>query len=775
MHSFEYILILLAAVLVSNLISQRFPRISTPLVQIALGVVLVATPFPFEGGLDPELFLILFIAPLLFEEAKRSNRQALWNLRRPILSLAVGLVFATCMSVGFAFHWLVPSVPLAAAFAFAAALAPTDVVAVLSLEETATISRDQSELLKGEGLLNDAASIVSFQFAIAAVLTASFSPVNASVSFIFMFLGGMLVGVGLMLLRYVLMRMITNSGVESSTFFVLFEIITPCLVFLVAEVIHVSGIIAVVAAGITYASYSPKGTTPVSARNTIVSSSVWAVVTFTLNGLCFLMLGAQIPQIVGDLMARADVDFIFLGLIILLVLIVILAVRYIWALILHRHDNLTDEEDLAEAAASVAFTSLASLPVVDTDASAASTPGAAGASAPGGAPFAPPPIPPESFTERRRPSLAEQRQLREERRQARQADRQEAHADPKYWRHHIIDALQLTIAGPKGAITLALVFGIPLLMPDGGAFPERDIIMFVASGVILLSLTMTSIVMPFISPKKADEHKQEDEINAMIMIFRRVINELLDNAHPDDMPITNEVIRQYDERIRRLQTTKTLEDSEELQLRAQIASWERQNTLELIAEGRVGIWLGMFYLNSLSRQLARLEHHSTLRESLRALGDQLVLLYRRWRLILKLRQQNPDYGKLESRLQLRGLQIENLNFVLRRLEVLQQELDEMQGETPLSTHLVGHFVFDTNQQLSQSRRRFRSRMRMLTASADVHAELERQELRLTMRALQWERDAINDALRADQISRSTAKEMYDSVAAMELDIEGFIE
>jgi CPA1 family monovalent cation:H+ antiporter len=312
-------------------------------------------------------------------------------------------------------------------------------------------------------------------------------------------------------------------------------------------------------------------------------------------------------------------------------------------------------------------------------------------------------------------------------------------------------------------------------MPDGGAFPERDIIMFVASGVILLSLTMTSIVMPFISPKKVDEHKQEDEINAMITIFRSVINELLENAHPDDMPITNEVIRQYDERIRRLQTTKTLEDSEELQLRAQIASWERQNTLDLIAEGRVGIWLGMFYLNSLSRQLARLEHHSTLWESLRALGDQLVLLYRRWRLILRLRQQNPDYGKPESRLQLRGLQIENLNFVLRRLEALQQELDEMQGETPISTHLVGHFVFDTNQQLSQSRRRFRSRMRMLTASADIHAELERQELRLTMRALQWERDAINDALRADQISRSTAKEMFDSVAAMELDIEGFIE
>jgi CPA1 family monovalent cation:H+ antiporter len=809
MHEFEYILILLAAVLVSNLFGQRFPRVSTPLMQVALGVVLVASPvIPFEGGgLDPDLFLILFIAPMLFEEAKRSDKQALWRLRQPILSLAIGLVFATVMSVGFVLDRLVPSIPMAAAFAFAAALAPTDVVAVLSLKDTSTIPLVQHEILKGEGLLNDAASIVSFQFAIAAALTASFSLLNASASFVVMFIGGLALGVGLMLLRWVAMRFVTKSGMESSTFFVLFEIITPCLVYLVAEMAHVSGIVAVVAAGITY-SFSPRGNTPLTARNAIVSSSAWSVIVFTLNGLCFLMLGAQLPHVIYDFLQRGDIAFAYLGLCMLVMLSVILLVRFVWAFIMARNVDMTDLGDSLSVAAAAAEAEALAAAEAETEAQAAAVEVSAEVvssveavlaelafvQSPPDLPDASDPLaPPDPTGPSAQPGLDSDTDPHDgqgdglaERvagwrgrwasvRQSRREQREKARSDPKYLAHHLFEAMLLTVAGPKGSITLALVFGIPLTLADGSPFPERDLIIFIASGVILMSLSLTSIAMPLVSPKQSPRLRLDDEVDAMIGIYRQVIHELLEHAGDDDQAVTNEVVRQYNERIGRLQATHSLEDSEELQLRAQIVTWERQHTLELVSEGRVGTWLGMYYLNFLGRQLARLEHHSTLRESAKAFVDQMSRIFRRWRLIRDARRDNPAYGKVISRLQLRGLMIENLNYVLYRLEAMQQDPGDADGEASLSPQLVDRFVFSASQQLARSSQRFRSRIRLLTGTAEGQAERERRELRLSIRAMEWEREAIADAVQAEAISRSTAKEMFDSVAAMELDIEGFLE
>ncbi|MDR2957549.1 MAG: sodium:proton antiporter [Coriobacteriales bacterium] len=743
MHSFEYILVLLAAVLVSSLIGLRFPKVYTPLVQVALGIILVATPIPFEGVvLDPALFMILFIVPIDFDEAKRSNKQALWTLRRPIMSLAIGLVFATTLVLAFSLNWLVPSIPLAACFAFAAALSPTDVVAVFSLDETSTIKPGQDEVVKGEGLMNDASGVVCFQFAIAAVLTASFSLINVSLSFIYMFFGGVLVGVGLMLLRHLIIRMMVKSGVESSTFYVLFEIITPCLVYLISELIGVSGIIAVVAAGIAY-SFTPSERTPVSARNTIVSTSAWSVIMFVLNGLCFLMLGTQLPFATSAMLARTDISLPFLVLCIFIIQGVTLMVRFAWLLAQRRNTNLTTDID------ALRLKQHAPLPLTvppDT------------------------PEPSQNLT-----GFAVWKERMSMRRQVNKTERRQAHADPKYWRHHFVDAFQMTFAGPKGAITLAMIFAIPMLLPDGSLFPERDIIVFVASGVILLSLITTRIVLPFICPKTYQSDRQEAEVDTMVGIFRFVVDQLLEHAKTGDISLANAVISEYDERIQRLQTSRTLEDSEELQLRAQIVLYERQNTLNLISEGRVGTFLGMLYLNNLSRQLACLEHHSTFRESIRAVGDQFVRLYRRWAFVRHARRDNRSIGQSEGKLQVRGLRVENLKFVMQRLGELQQELADTPEENNLSSRLIDRYVLDANHQLTRTSQRIQSLMLMLTNATELQAERERKELRLSMKAMEWERQAIAEALQSERISRQTAKEMYDSVAAMELDIEGFLE
>ena len=131
MEFLELTLLMLAAVLLSSVIDQLVPKVSSPLIQIALGLgiaLLMGTQITID--FDPNLFLVLLIAPLLYDESKNLDKKALWQNRRPVLSLAVGLVIASALIVVFAVNWLIPSVSLSAAFALGAALGPTDAVSV---------------------------------------------------------------------------------------------------------------------------------------------------------------------------------------------------------------------------------------------------------------------------------------------------------------------------------------------------------------------------------------------------------------------------------------------------------------------------------------------------------------------------------------------------------------------------------------------------------------------------------------------------------------------
>lgn len=267
-------LLLLAAVLVSSVIDQLVPKISSPLIQILLGLgiaLLASSQIKIE--LDDKLFLVLFIAPLLYDEAKNIDKASLWRNRKPVLSLAIGLVLATALVVGFAVHWLVPSISLFAAFALGAALGPTDAVAVASLSKETSISSRSKSILEGESLINDASGIVAFQFAIAAAVTGTFSLVDATADFLFSFFGGILMGIALGYLGNFLVRKVRSWGLENTTFHVLFEVFTPFIVYLVANALHTSGILAVVAAGLVNV-ISPRIIGPSISRMNIVSTVV---------------------------------------------------------------------------------------------------------------------------------------------------------------------------------------------------------------------------------------------------------------------------------------------------------------------------------------------------------------------------------------------------------------------------------------------------------------------------------------------------------------------
>ena len=472
MEMLEFVLLLLAAVLVSAVLDQMMPRVSLPLVQIAIGaIVILLVGTPVDVAIDPELFLVLFIAPLLFDESRHASKRGLWDNKGSIVSLAIGLVIVTVLVVGFVLNWIEPSIPLAAAFALGAALGPTDAVAVTALGKDIRLTGRQKSLLSGEALINDASGVVSFQFAIAAAVTGAFSLVDAAQSFAISFFGGVAIGLIAGFLALLAMKAIRGYGYESITVHVVFEVFTPFIVFLAAEHFGASGILAVVAAGLLI-TLLPQKPTPVAARLKIASNSVWETLVFVINGVVFVMLGMQLPKAIMPSWRSDEVSSLLLCGLVLLVTALVVGVRFIWVLVMERCDS---------------------------------------------------------------------------------------SAKRHTGKQLVRDALVTTLSGPKGAVTLSIIMTIPFTLSTGEAFPQRDTLIFLASGVILCTLLLANFVVPVLAPKEdSPDETEEQDVNAVtIDILKRVIRQLREQKTPQNESSTQIVIRQYSERIKRLRRQNT--------------------------------------------------------------------------------------------------------------------------------------------------------------------------------------------------------------------------
>ena len=339
MEVFEFVLIILTCVVASSVLDE-FSRISIPVLQVIIGlIVALILPGVQEIRIDSELFLVLFIAPLLFNETREANPAALWKNRGSILSLAIGLVIAIVLSVGFALHLLVPSIPLAAAFAFAAALGPTDAATVTALRSSVHLSNRQRTLLSGESLINDASGVVAFQFSVAAAVTGAFSALAATQSFAVLFIGGIVIGLMAGTLFSLLMAILSRMGFDDTTAHVLYEVISPFLIYLFAELCHVSGILAVVAGGLVMAQTTRRDTftSTTAARQKLVSDNFWRIISFLINGTVFVLLGMQLPLAVTPGFNGGLSIFQILGVIATMTLI-LEGMRFLWLLVLEiRH------------------------------------------------------------------------------------------------------------------------------------------------------------------------------------------------------------------------------------------------------------------------------------------------------------------------------------------------------------------------------------------------------------------------------------------------------
>ncbi len=334
MELFELILLLLACVMASSVLDQMISRLSLPLLQIGIGLVAaLLMPQLASIRVDSELFMMLFIAPLLFREAKETSRISLWSNRWSILSMAIALVIASVLAAGFILHWIIPSITLAAAFACAAALGPTDAAAVSALGSTISLTERQATLLSGEALINDASGVVSFQFAIAAAVTGAFSLAEAAGSFAILFFGGILIGLVLGVLAKTAINFLRRRGYVSTTVHVIYEVLSPFLIFLAAEELHVSGILAVVAAGLVMQEHSIRMVSSETARHQMVSNSFWEVIVFLINGILFVMLGMQLPKVMQP-QAMSGIRPSVVILAMLAVTAVIILMRFIWVSVL---------------------------------------------------------------------------------------------------------------------------------------------------------------------------------------------------------------------------------------------------------------------------------------------------------------------------------------------------------------------------------------------------------------------------------------------------------
>lgn len=415
MHSIEVVLAMLLAVVASGYLVRTVPfSTPLPLIQIALGAVIAAVTT--RGVvLDPEIFFLLFLPPLLFLDGWRIPKTGLFRDKAIILELAFGLVIFTVIGAGFLVHWMIPAMPLAVAFALAAIVSPTDPVAISSIAARAPIPKRLMQILQGESLLNDASGLVCFRFAVAAVMTGSFSIGSASLTLVWVTLAGLGVGVGVTLgVSYAHLWLSRQFGEESGSS-ILVNLLMPFAAYLIAEGLDASGILAAVASGITMSYVELTGRALATTR--VQRTAVWETVQFALNGIMFVLLGEQLPGILRG--AAASVEETghrsawWLLVYVLAIGAILIVLRFCWVWGAWR----------------------LSLYMAHRRGEALPKPG---------------------------------------------------------WR--IIAAMSL--AGVRGAITLAGVLTLPLLLPDGSAFPARDLVIFLAAAVILLSLLLASVALP---------------------------------------------------------------------------------------------------------------------------------------------------------------------------------------------------------------------------------------------------------------------------------------
>lgn len=288
--------VLLAAIVVVAIIAKRF-AIPYPIAFVIGGSLLAFAPQLPPIEIDPNLVFVIFLPPLLFAGGWLTDWKAFKANARPIGLLAIGLVVATTGAVGVVAHALMPQIGWASAFVLGAVISPPDAVAAGAVFERFSVPSRILAILDGEGLVNDATALVIFRFGVAAVLTGTFSLLNASVAFVGVAVGGIALGLAFGYVMVKTLLLLRKFELSDHLIDTAIQLILPYTIYICGDALHVSGVLATVTAGIFI---SRRANRIFDAEGRIVQFAVWDLLIFLLNGFVFLLIGLELRSIVHD-------------------------------------------------------------------------------------------------------------------------------------------------------------------------------------------------------------------------------------------------------------------------------------------------------------------------------------------------------------------------------------------------------------------------------------------------------------------------------------------
>jgi CPA1 family monovalent cation:H+ antiporter len=494
---FERLLILVVVIAIVVTLSRRVSA-PWPVLLVVAGLALSFVPEFANVELEPDLVLVVVLPPLLFGAAWYTPVHEFRRYRRAILMLSVGLVLFTVCVVGITAAAAVSALPLAAAFALGAIVAPPDAIAAVAVLRTLAVPRKMVTILEGESLVNDATALTAYGVSVAAAVSGVFEPGQAILEFGWAVASGISVGIGVAVICGAIWARLFDPPVEISL-----SLVIPYLAYLPAEQIHGSGVIAVVSAGL-YLGYRSSRILASDAR--VLGTSVWEWVTYTLNGFAFLLIGLQLPTVLEDV-RLGDVPVEVAVISAVAVSIAVIAARFVWV-----------------------FATMY-------------LPRALGASEP---------VPP---------------------------------------RKHLV---VVSWAGMRGAVSLAAALALPI------GFPERDLLVFIAFAVILVTLVGQGLTLAplirFLRVEPGDEVEREEEVARRTAVDAALAELVrLRGVWPGHLPLIDRLSDGFQHRLEHLggpdgdgEVTESEEERlEHREILASVIGAEREAVIAMRARGEI--------------------------------------------------------------------------------------------------------------------------------------------------------------------------------------------
>ncbi|MBL7782214.1 MAG: Na+/H+ antiporter [Saprospiraceae bacterium] len=436
LHQLPFFLLLIVSILMLIMLAKRV-GIAYPIVLVVAGLLVCFIPGLPRYEISPDLIFVLFLPPLLYEAAWDTSWKELWRFRRIISSFAFLIVLLTSCVVAVVANSFIPGFSLALGFLLGGIVSPPDAVSASAILENVRVSRHFRAIIEGESLLNDASSLIVFRFALIAVGTGQFVFQQAALNFFWVIIAGLLVGLAVAYVFYWLHRLLpTDSNMD-----IVLTLVAPYAMYIAAESIHVSGVLAVVAGGLFL---SDRSHIFLSNQSRIQGYGVWSALGFILNGLVFILIGLQLPVIVNNLGDTSLSQAIGYGVLITVVLMV---------------------GRILSAFGAAIFTEFA-----------------------------------RKYFHLKSPAPG--------------------------WRVSLIFGW----AGMRGVVSLAAALAIPPMLDNGEPFPQRNLILFITFVVILLTLVIQGLTLPWLIRKLhvTNPYMEEQEAESERDIQRRLAHKSLE-------------------------------------------------------------------------------------------------------------------------------------------------------------------------------------------------------------------------------------------------------